>query len=215
MEIVWQGQACFQILTGKNKETTIVIDPFSEKIGLRLPKIRADILLVSHQHFDHNNTKGIEGKPFLIEGPGEYEVKGIGVWGIPAFHDDLRGKERGENTIYLIEAEEVRVCHLGDLGQKELTSEQIEKIGRVDVLMIPVGGVYTINGYDAPKIISQIEPRIVVPMHFKIKGLNIQLEGVEKFLKAMGQEDIQPQPKLVVKPQTLPFETKIILLKAK
>lgn len=214
MEIIWHGQACFQIKTGQNhKQTNIVIDPFSEKIGLKLPKLEADILLITHHHYDHDNVKAVGGQPFLIDGPGEYDVKNIDIIGIPAFHDNSQGEERGKVTMYVIKADGLRICHLSDLGQKELTPEQIEAIGEVDILMVPVGGVYTIDGNLAQKIVNQIEPRIVIPMHFKIKGLNIGLEGVEKFLKAMGQEEIMSQSKLVIKQQNLPLETKVVLLK--
>ncbi len=110
----------------------------------------------------------------MIEEPGEYEVKDIFIQGIPSFHDEEEGKKRGQNTIYTIEAEGIRLCHLGDLGQKELNSDQLEKIGDIDILMVPVGGVYTINSKGAAKIISQIEPRLIIPMHYHIPRLKIK-----------------------------------------
>lgn len=216
MHIIWKGQACFQILAsqGKGEQILIVIDPFDESLGLRVPRLEADILLISHSHPDHNNKKAVSGNPFLIEGPGEYEVKGIFIQGISSWHDDSLGKERGQNTIYTIEAEEMKICHLGDLGQKELTSAQIEEISDIDILMIPVGGVYTINSKGAQKIISQIEPKIVIPMHYQIPKLKLKLEGVDKFLKTMGQKSIEPQPKLLIKKKDLIKEgTKIVVLK--
>src|SRR5688572_17441696 len=126
-KITWAGQACFQISVSQSKDNqaNIVIDPFGE-IGLKMPNFDADILLVTHDHPDHNNTKAVKGEPFLIDGPGEYEIKGIFVQGIDSYHDEGQGKERGKNTIYTIEAEDMRFCHLGDLGQKELTDEQLE-----------------------------------------------------------------------------------------
>jgi len=128
-----------------------VIDPYDEKIGLKLPNLSADIVLVTHNHSDHNNVAGVKGTPFVIDGPGEYEVKEVFINGISSFHDDKEGKERGLNTIYVIEAEDLRFCHLGDLGQKQLTDEQLEKIDGIDVLMIPVGGEYTIDSSSAQK----------------------------------------------------------------
>lgn len=217
MHIIWQGQSCFQIIAGQIK---IVIDPFSEDIGLKLSKLEADILLVSHDHYDHANIKAIPGDPFLIKSPGEYEVKGVFVQGIPAFHDDKEGKERGKNTIYIIEAEELRLCHLGDLGQKELSADQLDKIGEVDILLAPVGGIYTIDAKEAAKIISQIEPKIVIPMHYDLPKLNppaggVKLDGVDKFLKEMGQKSAETQPKLIVKKKDLvEEETKVIVLQA-
>ena len=223
MKITWSGQSCFQILVSNSNfdgkqsrdgQSNIVIDPFSE-IGLKMPNLGADILLVSHNHTDHNNIGAVSGNPFLIDGPGEYEVSGVFIQGINSFHDDKNGSDRGLNTIYVIEAEGVRICHLGDLGQKELKEEQFEKIGHVDILMIPVGGVYTISSLEAPKIIGQIDPKLVIPMHYELPKLNIKLDGIEKFLKAMGKGPIEPQDKLTVKISALPKEgqTEIVVLK--
>ena len=207
-KLVWAGQACFQISVsnGKDHEATVVIDPFDEKIGLKVPNFSADILLVTHNHHDHNNIKDLKGDPFIIENPGEYEIKGVFIQGVPSFHDDKEGKERGSNTIYTIEAENIRFCHLGDLGQKQLTDEQLEKIGKVDVLMIPVGGTFTIDSSEAAKVVGQIEPKIVIPMHYQVPKLKVDLDGVDKFLKAMGKNSVVPQDKLIVKTSTLPKE---------
>ncbi len=216
-KLTWAGQSCFEISVSnaRDSQATIVIDPFDEKIGLKLPNLSADVLLVTHDHSDHNNIKGVKGEPFIIDGPGEYEVKGIFVQGIAAFHDDVQGKERGMNTIYTIETENIRFCHLGDFGQKQLTDEQLELIGRVDVLMIPVGGVYTIASSEALKVIGQIEPKIVIPMHYALPKLTVDLDGVEKFLKAMGKSALEPVDKLTVKVSTLPKDSdmEIVVLK--
>ena len=205
-KITWAGQSCFQISVSNSRdhEANIVIDPFDEETGLKIPNFSADILLVTHDHHDHNNIKAIKGTPFLIEGPGEYEVKGVFVQGIPAFHDDEEGKKRGSNTIYTIEAEDIRFCHLGDLGQKQLTDEQVDKIGAIDVLMIPVGGEYTIDSSAAQKIIAQIEPKIVIPMHYALPKLKYKLDEVSKFLKTMGKPSVAPVDKLTVKTSALP-----------
>ena len=205
-KIYWAGQSCFQISvsTSKDHSADIVIDPFDEKIGLKLPSLSADIVLVTHEHGDHNNVEGVKGTPFVVNGPGEYEIREVFINGISSFHDDQEGKERGLNTIYVFEAEDLRFCHLGDLGQKQLTDEQLEKIDTVDILMIPVGGKYTIDSQAAQKIISQIEPRIVIPMHFSLPKSKIELDEVSKFLKTMGKPSITPIDKLVVKSSTLP-----------
>jgi len=216
MQIIWKGQSCFQIITsqGKNNQVSIVIDPFDESIGLRLPKLEADILLVSHSRYDHNNVKAVSGNPILVEGPGEYEIKEVFIQGIPAFHDSSFGKEKGSNTIYTIETEDMKLCHLGDLGQKELTSEQVEKIGEIDILMIPIGGVYTISAKETVRIMSQIEPNIIIPMHYQIPKLKLKLEGLDKFLKTMGIKSIIPLPKLSIKKKDISSEeAKIIILK--
>ncbi|MDP3990996.1 MAG: MBL fold metallo-hydrolase [Candidatus Nealsonbacteria bacterium] len=214
MHIIWHGQSFFQIQLSQSKgeQTTLAIDPFDETIGLKPPSFAADVLLISHNHADHNNKKAIKGEPFLIEGPGEYEIKEIFIQGILCFHDNVQGKERGQSTIYIIEAEDMRLCHLGDIGQKELSPEQLEKIGDIDILMIPVGGVYTVDGKEANHIISQLEPKIIIPMHYHLPKSKSKLEGVEKFLKETGRKSVVPQPKLLVKSKDLSEETKIVVL---
>ena len=216
MQVIWKGQSFFQILIQRGKESVvkIAIDPYDEQIGLKPPTLEADILLISHSHYNHNNIKAVSGNPFIIEGPGEYEIKGIFIQGISSFHDNVQGKERGENTIYTLESEGIKICHLGDLGQKELTDEQLEKIGAIDILMIPVGGIYTISAKEAAKIISQVEPKIVIPMHYHIPKLKIKLEGLDKFLKMMGVKAPEVSKKLSVSQRNLPSEgMKIIVLK--
>jgi L-ascorbate metabolism protein UlaG (beta-lactamase superfamily) len=216
MQIIWKGQSCFQIITSrdKNNQVTLVVDPFGESIGLRVPKLEADVLLITHDHPDHNNVKAVSNNPFLIQGPGEYEIKGVSIQGIPAFHDSASGKEKGQITMYTIESEGLRVCHLGDLGQKELTDEQVEKIGNVDILLIPTGGVYTISAKEATGVISQIEPRIVIPMHYHIPKLKIKLDGLDKFLKTMGVKSPEVLNKLSIKKKDIVEEkTEVVILK--
>ncbi len=215
-KINWAGHSCFQISVSNSRDHSadIVIDPFDEKVGLKVPNFSADIVLVTHDHHDHNNVGAVKpvrqaqggGDPFVIKGPGEYEVKEVFIKGIPSFHDDKEGKERGTNTIYIIEAEDLRICHLGDLGQKQLTDEQLEKIDGIDILMIPVGGKYTIDGSEAQKIIAEIEPKIVIPMHYNLPKIKIDLDDLSKFLKAMGKPSVPPQDKLVIKESALPKE---------
>lgn len=216
MNIIWHGQSCFEIIAApaKNSQVKIVIDPFSEEIGLRVPKLEADVLLISHSHYDHNNIKAVLANPFLISSPGEYEIKNVYIQGIASFHDNSQGRERGVNTIYTIEAEDLRLCHLGDLGQKELTEEQLEKIGEVDILMIPVGGIYTISAKEAIKIMSQIEPKITIPMHYQIPKLKLKLDDCDKFLKSLGIKKLEPLAKFSIKKKEIsPEEAKIVVLK--
>lgn len=215
MQISWKGQACFQIVASRNKQEQVklVIDPYEDEVGLHLSPLEADILLVTHDHFDHNNRKAIKGDPFLIVNPGEYEVKGVFIQGILSYHDGSQGKERGLNTIYVIEVEGMKVCHLGDLGQKELTPEQLEAIGDVDILLVPVGGVYTIGGREASSIVNQLEPKIVVPMHYAIPKLKPKLEGPEEFLKTIGAKEATPQEKLTIKAKDITGEeTQVVVL---
>ncbi len=215
VDIYWYGQACFKV---KGKAASIVIDPFSGAFtGLREPKLDADIVCITHGHEDHNNSSLVGGTvadvvPFVIRGPGEYEIGGVNIVGEDSFHDDLEGSERGKNTIYQIIIDEVNIVHLGDLGQKQLDQTQTETLSGCDVLMIPVGGVYTINSKEAPSIIAQLEPKVIVPMHYKVEGLKFDLAPVEEFLKAMGKENIEKLPKLSVSADKLPDEPQIVLL---
>mgnify|MGYP001601107485 CR=1 FL=1 len=163
-----------------------MIDLFSKEIGLKPPKIKDDIVMVTHDHPDHNSIEEIPPESFLINTPGEYEKKGIAIRGISSYHDKTEGKERGLNTIYVIKAEDMTICHLGDLGQEKLDEKQVDDIGDIDILLVPVGGNYTINYKEAIGVIGQIEPKIIIPMHYKIKDLKIGLDGPEKFVKELG-----------------------------
>ncbi|MFA5249232.1 MAG: MBL fold metallo-hydrolase [Candidatus Paceibacterota bacterium] len=213
MKIIWRGQSCFQLSsTNKkgDKPFLVVIDPFSEEVGFKLPKTEADVLLITHNHFDHNNVKGVLGNsdkaPFVISAPGEYDVGDVFVQGVPSWHDDNKGKDKGPNTIYVLKIEDLKICHLGDLGQKELSEKELSDIGEVDILMIPIGGGATIEAKDAAKIISQIEPKIAIPMHYDLPKLKVKLDGLENFLRVMGSKDIAAQDKLAIKKKDLPEE---------
>jgi len=213
MIITWLGQSCFKIQSG---ELVIVIDPFSKDIGLTPPRFRADLVLVTHGHNDHSNVEALGGEPFLISGPGEYEVKEVFVQGIETFHDKTRGEERGLNTIYKIAIEDLNILHFGDFGEGEIRDETLEEIDEVDILLIPVGGKYTIDAKEAVKIVKQIEPRLVIPMHYKIPGLKLDLEGVERFLKEI-ESKAEPREKLVIKKKDIGEEEKtevVVLLPA-
>ncbi len=231
MVIQWYGQACFKITSG---DLVIAIDPFSKDIGLTAPRFRADIVLVTHEHFDHSNVESISAASsghrseeraspseagregaFVISGPGEYEVKGVYIQGLRTFHDKAQGKERGTNTIYKIEFEDLSILHLGDFGEGELREEVQSEIGDIDILLIPVGGKYTIDADEAARVMKQIEPRIAIPMHYKIPGLKVGLDGVEQFLKEVGASKNQAQEKLVIKKKDMGEEekTEVVVLK--
>lgn len=211
MDISYLGHASFRL---KGKNATLIVDPFDNKIGLKFPKVEADIVAVSHSHFDHNAIENVAGSPFLVEGPGEYEVRGVEIVGVNSFHDDKNGEERGKNTIYNFKIDNINVCHLGDLGQTSLTNEQLEEIGNVDVLLLPVGGHYTIDASEATKIAAQLEPRITIPMHFSDGEAKIEnLEGTaEKYLKEVGKEGLEPVNKLTVVAGKLPEEPQVVLM---
>ena len=214
VDITWHGQACFKI---KGRIASVVVDPYeSDFTGLKPLKLEADIVCVTHNHQDHNNTKAVktpDGQdPFVISGPGEFEKMGVNIVGVASFHDNSQGQERGKNTIYNITVDEMNIVHLGDLGQKKLTQEQVEQLSSCDVLLIPTGGTFTIEGKDAPDIIAQIEPKIVIPMHHKVEGLKFALDPVEKFLSAMGKEKQESQNKLSLSKEKLPEELELVIL---
>jgi len=214
MTINWYGHSCFKI-TNQGGRLIIITDPFDKKIGLNPPRCSADIVTVSHQHYDHNNVSAITGmessQPFIIDSPGEYEIKGVSVVGCPSFHDK---EEKEQNIIYLIEVDKIRICHLGDFGQDKLSNKQIEKIGSVDVLMIPIGGKYTIDAKRAVKIINQIEPGVIIPMHYKIPGLKMDVDDAQDFIKEMGLNGIEAVDKLTLKKkELLGKEREVIIMK--
>lgn len=216
VDIWFHGQACVRV---KGRAATVIFDPYEPNfIGLKPLKLEADIVCVTHGHGDHNNIASVKGvgekSPFVINGPGEYEISGVNIVGVDSYHDDNQGTERGRNTIYQATVDEINLVHLGDLGQKKLTQAQIEYLSGCDVLFIPVGGVYTIEAKDAPDIIAQLEPRMVVPIHYKLPGLKVDLGEVSDFLKVMGKENIEPAQKLSISRDRLPEELEVTVLAA-
>ena len=208
MDISWLGHSCFRI---KGKQTTVITDPYSPTLGYSLGKPTAHIVTVSHQHPGHSYTQGIGGEPRPVTGPGEYEISGVLIIGINTFHDAEGGIKRGKNTVYLIEVDEIAICHLGDLGHV-LTAEQVEEMDNVDVLLLPVGGVSTINAPMAAEVVRQLEPKVVIPMHYKTRALKWELESVDKFLKEIGVKQVSSQPKLSFSKPSLPDNTQVFLL---
>jgi L-ascorbate metabolism protein UlaG (beta-lactamase superfamily) len=210
MDIYWGGQALFRL---KGKSAAAVIDPFDPAIvGLKLPKdLEADVVLKTHDHPDHNFLSAVSGNPLQITGPGEYEIKGIAIEGISVFHDTKKGEERGRNTIYNIEIDGLNIVHLGDLGHV-LSEDQVQEVGNVDILMVPVGGTFTIDAKAASEVVSQLEPKIILPMHYGIAGLKFELETVDKFLKEMGVENPTPMAKLSITKDKLPEEPMVVIL---
>ncbi|MCJ7739728.1 MBL fold metallo-hydrolase [Candidatus Microgenomates bacterium] len=212
MEITYLGHSAFRI---KGKKTSIVTDPFDPAVtGFKIPSVQADIVTVSHEHKDHNNIKAVSGEPLVISGPGEYEVKGVRITGLRTYHDNTKGGERGYNTVYRIEIDNVAIVHLGDLGHK-LSDKEIEILDGVDILMIPVGGTYTINAAEAVEVISHLEPKVIIPMHYKSdKHKNDdgeKLDELSVFLKEMGKEGLAPVPKLVISKDKLPLESMVVI----
>ncbi len=208
MDINWLGHSCFRI---KGSKATVITDPFPPDLGYTLGKPAADIVTVSHQHPAHSYVQGIGGEPKLVTGPGEYEISDVLIIGLETFHDQERGKKRGKNTVYLMEIDELAVCHLGDLGHV-LAAEQVEEIDNVDVLFVPVGGMSTIDAQLAAEVVRQLEPKVIIPMHYKTGVLKRELEPVDRFLKEMGVREVESRPKLSLTKSNLPLSTQIVLL---
>jgi L-ascorbate metabolism protein UlaG (beta-lactamase superfamily) len=205
MIITWQGHSCFKIQDKIGSDgVTLVTDPFDKETGLKVPNFEADIVTVSHDHHDHNNVAALRGKPFIVNCAGEYDFKNILIEGIDSFHDDKKGAERGANIMYRIEIDDISVAHLGDLGDI-LDNGQLEKLVGTDILLIPVGGIYTLDAKKAVEVISQIEPRIIIPMHYKTDDLKIDLESIDKFIKEIGLTPTYEE-KLKISKKDLPQE---------
>lgn len=214
MNIKYLGHASFFI---RSKDAKIVTDPFNPSVGIKFPKTEADIVTISHEHDDHNYPQGISGEPLLITWPGEYEKKGVRVTGYASYHDKEKGKERGSNTLFKIEADGITVLHCGDLGHV-LDDTLLEAIGDIDILLLPVGGHYTIDAKEAIQVAKQIEPSLIIPMHYKTTQHDEKVFGevapLEDFLKAYGIDNPETLDQLSVKKEDLTEEAKVIVMSA-
>lgn len=213
MHITWLGHSSFRLQDKLGTDgVSLVTDPFNpEKTGLKWSNLDADIVTISHQHEDHNYLKGVKGDAFVIDSAGEFEYKNIYVEGVDAFHDDEDGAKRGSNIIYRIEMDDLVITHLGDLGHN-LDTKQLERIEGTHILFIPVGGIYTLDARKAVEVINEIEPRIVIPMHYKLPGLKYDLNELDKFIKEIG---LVPhyEEKLKISKKDLPAEdTELLIL---
>jgi L-ascorbate metabolism protein UlaG (beta-lactamase superfamily) len=212
MLIKYLGHSTFLI---KDKEgIRIITDPYSPTQGIHYKPVDeyADIVTVSHEHWDHNAVDSVKGNPVVIRGEGKRSVRGITISGIPTYHDSKRGRERGENTVFVFDIDGLRLCHLGDLGHK-LSKEQISFIGRVDICLIPVGGYFTIDAIAAKEVIESIDPKVVIPMHFKTPSLDFPIAGVEEFIKGMERVKRVDSSEYETEQDKLPPEREIIVLR--
>lgn len=212
MEISFLGHSSFKI---RGKTSSVVTDPYDpEMVGLSFAKVQADVVTISHDHQDHNQKARVSGNPKVISGPGEYEIGGVSIFGIPSFHDAKQGQERGKNTIYVLTIDGLTVCHLGDLGHK-LSEETLAEIGNVDILLVPVGGVYTIGPQEAGEAVSAIEPSVVIPMHYKMKGMNEEVFGklasVDDFTRELGITPVE-ESRYNISRESLPQEMQVVVL---
>ena len=213
MYLTWYGQSAFRLQDKVNGEgLSLALDPFDPVfIGLKWTPLEADIVAISHDHKDHNYLKGIKGEPFVINSAGEYEYKGVYIEGVHSWHDDQEGVERGANIIYRIEMDGLVVTHLGDLGAT-LDTKQLERLEGTDILLVPVGGRYTIDARRAVEVVNSIEPRLVIPMHYNLPGLKVGLDSLDKFIKELGLKP-RSEDKLKISKKDLPTEdTELVVL---
>jgi L-ascorbate metabolism protein UlaG (beta-lactamase superfamily) len=211
MELTWLGHSCFRL---RGKDATLITDPPSPATGYSLGRITADIVTISHQHVGHNYVKGIGGDPKVVSGPGEYEISQILITGVQTFHDDEKGQRLGRNTAYLITMDDVQICHLGDLGTLLDDNAQEALVG-ADVLLVPVGGGNSLTAGQAAEVVAQIEPRIIIPMHYATPNYrpgDVMLDPLDNFCHEMGVEITEPLPKAVITKATLPAETQVLIL---
>ncbi len=210
MKVKWLGHASFLITSDKG--TRIITDPYVVVQGLKYGEVKgpADIVTISHEHSDHNNAASVQGNPQVVKDSAE--AKGMKFKAIPTYHDDSKGSQRGNNNIFCFEADGVKVCHLGDLGHL-LTDKQVAEVGKVDVLLMPVGGFYTIDAATATKVAGQIKPRVIIPMHFKNERCEFPINPVDDFLKDKKNVTRMNSSEAEFKSATLPAQTQIIVLK--
>lgn len=215
MKIRWMGHASF-LLTSSDG-TKVLTDPyepggFGGAVGYKGIEEPVDLVTVSHDHADHNYVKGLKGNPKVISGVGAKRERGIRFQGIASFHDQREGKDRGANTIFYWEMDGIIICHLGDLGHA-LTPSQIAEIGKVDVLLVPVGGFFTIDAAEASAIVNQLKPSLVIPMHFKTEVLGFPVAKVEDFTRGQKKVKFLESSEVEVAKDSLPKETEIWVLK--
>lgn len=210
MEITWLGHSCFKL---RGRTASVITDPPGKSTGYTIGRPTANVITISHDHEGHNNIKAVTGSPRVIQGPGEFEVAGVLLRGTHTFHDAESGAELGRNTAYVMEIDELVICHLGDIGHVP-TAEQVEELSGADILLAPVGGGTTIGGAAAAETVSLLGPKLVIPMHYGTPAFKGELESLETFLKEIGapQAIDERQPKLSITKTTLPQETKVQVL---
>ena len=207
MEITWLGHSCFRL---RSDDLVVVTDPFPDSLGLRFGETRALAVTVSHQHPNHSYWQGVQGDPKVLRTPGEYELSGIYIAGAMTPRGEGDPPEK-RNTAYLIEMESLRLCHLGDISGP-LSTQHVEELKPVDVLFLPVGGVCTVGIPQAREMVQTLEPRVVIPMHYGLPGLEVELGGIDLFLREMGLGDLEAQGRLNVSASSLPSDMRVVVL---
>ena len=212
MLIEYLGHSCFKLT--ESTGTSVVCDPYSEEVGYEMPEVAADAVTVSHHHLDHDCLRKIKGKPVVIDKESSHDLPGVEINSIKSFHDECRGKKRGENVIFKFRMDGIDVCHLGDLGEA-CSSDLIETILPVDVLLIPVGGTYTVDAEMAKEYVDRIMPDIVIPMHYRTRDCKLDIDKVDEFIKLFDEESVEEVDGNSVELSRIDLtgETKIIVLR--
>ena len=211
MEITWYGHSCFKL--SDRGQATVVCDPYDhEQVGYTSLKLKADIVTVSHESPSHSYLKAVKGEPYVISGPGEYEIGGVFITGLRTNHRKKKDQLLPPNTLYLIDYSGINIVHLGDMVQVP-TQTEVEDLGPVHIALVPVGGVSSLNASQASEAISLFEPNIVIPMHYATPASKIKSDPIAKFLKEMGLSTIETVPSYkITSPDTLPEETQVVVL---
>ena len=209
MKIKWFGHSCF-LLTSSNG-ARILTDPFDESVGYKVPEVEADIVTTSHNHYDHNYLGAVRGEFIHLDTPGHFVVRDIEITGIGTYHDKEYGRKRGGNIVYIFSMDGLKICHLGDLGHL-LNDSQLREIGQVDVLLIPVGGIYTIDYKEAVELVNLIDPKLVIPMHYKTPATSFSIDGAENFLDSVGSMDSAGKQEIEINADTFHPTSRVLLL---
>ena len=209
MKIKWLGHSCFLITSSTG--VRILTDPFDETVGYKVPEAEADIVTTSHDHFDHNYVKAVKGEYVHINTSGRHNVKGIEILGVDTFHDEAGGSKRGSNVVFTYLVDGMKICHLGDLGHI-LTEEQLNQIGRVDILLLPVGGTFTIYYREASELAGKMNPRLIIPMHFKTPVMSFNIDGVDKFVAGKDSVESIDENELEITPGSFDTLARIVVL---
>jgi L-ascorbate metabolism protein UlaG (beta-lactamase superfamily) len=206
LQIRWHGHACFEI----TNDLTLVTDPHDGKsIGIPAPTVSGDIILVSHDHYDHNSVKSVEKEDSkVVTDARKRNISNIEIYGVDSFHDESKGAKRGNNIMYRFNVDEIKFCHLGDLGH-DIDDEAVKQIGDVDILFVPIGGTFTVDDKKAWDVINKIKPRIIVPMHYKIGGLSLPIAGIDPFLDQTKHKIIHVGNEIDIEKDDLPQEIEI------
>lgn len=208
MELTWLGHSCFRL---RGRELTVLTDPYGPKLGYSTDAVQADVVTVSHDEPNHNTLSLVQGAPRVVAGPGDYELAGVNLTGVATPRPPGQDRSVPRNTAYVLDLDDVTICHLGDVAAP-LGTAQLEVVKDADVLLIPVGGHCTIDATQAAEMVALIEPKLVVPMHFRTEAVKLDLDPVDRFCREIGVAELTPQARLNVTRSGLPDQLTVVLM---